>query len=468
MDARESGRKSGIPHSASLHAGYGESVGVTLRSVSVSAVGPAPPALPVRISVERLRSGLLWLTGVSGAFVFIEPSPYEYASLLTIFVFAATGLALRAGIMPLALLFVLYNVGFSLAVIPVFDAPKTMLWVLTSWYLAATDVFFAALIAEDPRRLAPIVRGTMAAAALAALAALVGYSQIVPALSDLFLRYGRARGTFNDPNVLGAFLIFPMLIAMGRIFAGGRGTLGACALVALFASAVLLSFSRGAWGQTAFAALLMMVLSFLTSRSGAARLRILLIVGVGVALLAGLIVALLSFDSVAALFAQRAAFEQGYDVGQFGRFGRHVLGMELALDQPLGLGPLQFRNFFFEDPHNAFLNAFMSGGWLSGLAYLALMLLTLALGLRFAFAATPWQGTYLAVYCAFAGTFAESLIIDSEHWRHFYLVTGALWGLMLASQRYVALAARPAASPALAPRAGPALSSWRRSVAQPG
>jgi hypothetical protein len=439
-----------------------------VRSVSVTAGRLASPALPVRISVERLRTGLLWLTGVSGAFVFIEPSPYEYASLLTIFVFAATGLALRAGIMPLALLLVLYNIGFSLSAIPVLDVPKTTMWVLTSWYLAATPVFFAALIADDPRRLAPIVRGTMVAGALAALAALVGYSQIVPALSDLFLRYGRARGTFNDPNVLGAFLILPMLIAMGRIFAGGRGTLGACALVALFASALLLSFSRGAWGQAAFAAVVMMVLSFLTSRSDAARLRILLIAAVGMALLAGLVVLLLTFDSVAALFAERAAFEQGYDVGQFGRFGRHVLGMQLALDHPLGLGPLQFHNLFVEDPHNAFLNAFMSGGWLSGLTYLALMLMTLVLGLRCAFVATPWQPVYLAVYCAFAGIFAESLIIDSEHWRHLYLIVGALWGLMLASRRYVALAARPPGPPALAPHARPALSTVRRSVAQPG
>jgi hypothetical protein len=437
-----------------------------LRSVSVTAGGRAPAA-PAGISVERLRTGLLWLAGVSGAFVFIEPSPYEYATLLAIFVFAATGLALRAGIMPLALLLVLYNVGFSVAAVQVLDGAKITVWVLTSWYLAATAVFFAALIAEDPCRLAPLVRGTMVAATVAALAAVVGYSQVVPALSDLFLRYGRARGTFNDPNVLGAFLIFPMLLAMGRIFAGRRGTLAACVLVALYASALLLSFSRGAWGQAVFAALLMMVLSFLTSRSGAARLRILVIAFVGCALLTGLIVLLLSFDSVAALFAQRASFEQGYDVGQFGRFGRHELGVLLALDRPLGLGPLQFHKLFIEDPHNAFLNAFMSGGWLSGLTYLVLMLLTLALGLRYAFVATPWQGAYLAVYCGFAGTFAESLIIDSDHWRHFFLITGMLWGLMLASRRYLARG-RAATAAALAPHGRPALSTFGRSVAQPG
>jgi hypothetical protein len=428
-----------------------------LRSVSVTADGLAPAA-PASISIERLRTGLLWLTGVSGAFVFIEPSPYEYASLLTIFVFAATGLALRAGVMPLALALVLYNIGFSIAAIPVLDAPKTIIWVLTSWYLAATAVFFAALIAQEPRALAALVRGTMVAAAVSALAAIVGYAQVVPALSELFLRYGRARGTFNDPNVLGAFLIFPMLVAMGRIFAGRRGTLTACLLLVLFSAALLLSFSRGAWGQAAFAVLLMMVLSFLTSQSGAERLRILFFAGVGAAALTGLLVLLLSFDSIAALFAERFTLEQGYDVGQFGRFGRHVLGALLALDHPLGLGPLQFHNLFVEDPHNAFLNAFMSGGWLSGLMYLTLMLVTLALGLRYAFVATPWQSAYIAVYSGFAGTFAESLIIDSDHWRHFFLLMGTLWGLMLASRRYVASTPGPQTA-ALAPHRRAALST---------
>jgi hypothetical protein len=441
-----------------------------LRSVSVTADGLAPAgALPAAISVERLRAGLLWLTGLSGAFVFIEPSPYEVTSLLALVVFAATGLVLRAGLVPLGLLLTFYNIGFSVAAIPVLDAPKTTVWVLTSWYLAATAVFFAAVLAEDPRRLSPLVRGTMLAGAVAAIAAIAGYSQVVPQLSDLFLRYGRARGTFNDPNVLGAFLVFPMLVAMGRIFAGRRGTLRACALLALYATALLLSFSRGAWGQAAFAAALMMALSLLTSRSGNERLRVLLVAIVGAALIAGLIALLLSFDSVAALFSQRASLEQGYDVGPLGRFGRHELGALLALDQPFGLGPLQFHNLFVEDPHNAFLNAFMSGGWLSGLTYLALMLVTLGLGLRYAFVRTPWQPAYLAVYCAFAGTFAESLIIDSDHWRHYFLLLGAVWGLMMAARRSVAPArVRARRAPALARQGPSALSTVRRSVAQPG
>ena len=64
------------------------------------------------------------------------------------------------------------------------------------------------------------------------------------------------------------------------------------------------------------------------------------------------------------------------------------------------------------------------------------MSLTLVAGLRCAFVATPWQRTYLAVYAAFLGTAVESAIIDSDHWRHYWLLIGLLWGLMAASQPY--------------------------------
>ncbi len=89
----------------------------------------------------------------------------------------------------------------------------------------------------------------------------------------------------------------------------------------------------------------------------------------GVAAIALLLAALLSIDAVANLFKERVSLDQSYDVGEMGRFGRHVLGALLALDVPLGIGPLQFSKIFPEDPHNSYLNAFMSGGWLSGVCY---------------------------------------------------------------------------------------------------
>ena len=120
----------------------------------------------------------------------------------------------------------------------------------------------------------------------------------------------------------------------------------------------------------------MLVLMVLTSRSQAQRSRIIVMALVAVVLAAALVAVLLSFDSIAQMFKQRASFDQSYDSGRFGRFGRHILGAEMALGLPFGIGPLQFNRFFPEDTHNSYLNAFMSGGWLSGVCYPALVFVT--------------------------------------------------------------------------------------------
>src|SRR5262245_20998493 len=167
----------------------------------------------------------------------------------------------------------------------------------------------------------------------------------------------------------------------------------------------------------------------------------------GMAAIAAFVAALLSIDQVAGLFKERASLEQSYDVGHTGRFGRHVLGFLMALDHPFGIGPLQFRTIFPEDPHNAYLNAFTSGGWLSGFAYLALTATTLVMGLRAAFLTTPWRPAYLAVYSAFVGVALESGLIDSDHWRHYFLILGVPWGRMAASRAH-RVRRRAAAAPA--------------------
>jgi O-antigen ligase len=398
-----------------------------------------------RLATESLRGALLWLIGFSGAFVFIEPSPYEIVGVVTIVLFAASGLTLRAALAPLVLILVLLNIGYAVAVVQVSDQSKPVIWVLVSAFLAATAIFYAAMLGTNTqRRLDLLMRGYLAAALIAALAAIGGYFHLYGGASDLFLLYGRARGTFNDPNVLGTFLVLPGLLLFQRMLAG-RLVMRSGLLLLVMLAALFLSFSRGAWGQFAFAAIVMMGLTFLTSRSVNERLRIVLLAFLGVLVIAVLVAVLLSIGEVADLFKERAAFEQSYDVGRYGRFGRYLLGADLALDHPFGIGPLQFAKLYVEDPHNTFLNAFMSGGWLSGFCYLTLSIVTVVKSTRFLFARTPWQPIYHAVYAAYLGIVAESAIIDIDHWRHYFLILGVLWGLMAASRPYMSCV--PAGAP---------------------
>ena len=143
---------------------------------------------------------------------------------------------------------------------------------------------------------------------------------------------------------------------------------------------------------------------------------------------------LLSIEQVRTLFEERASLLQDYDTGATGRFGRHLLGALLVLDHPFGIGPLQFSSFFPEDPHNSFLLSFTAGGWLGGCVFIALVLLTLRIGWKQVFMPTPWQGTAIAIYAFFVGEVAESYFIDVQHWRHFYLIIGAIWGLAIAAR----------------------------------
>ena len=124
--------------------------------------------------------------------------------------------------------------------------------------------------------------------------------------------------------MLGAFLIFPTLLALQPIISGKlrQATKGALYL-GLFVPAILLSFSRAAWGQVVYISLIMLALTFITTRRPSHRLRIVLLSLTGVVVLAAFIAALLSIDIVADLFKQRASLEQSYDLGAQGRFARY-------------------------------------------------------------------------------------------------------------------------------------------------
>jgi hypothetical protein len=408
-----------------------------MTMISTAQTYPAPEA--VSSGVAALQRAVLWLVGASGAIVLIEPSPYELATLSALIVFFSTGLKLRAVFVPLVFMLLLMNIGYSTAAAYMLENTPILNWVMTSWYLAITAVFFAMVLSEDTEnRLHFLLRGYVVGAMIAATLAIVGYFSLIPGGYDLLTLYGRAKGTFKDPNVLGAFLILPALLALQSVLVdkGAKAMRNAVVLV-IVSLAVLLSFSRAAWGQLVMTSAFVIAVMFFTSKTQSQRARIVLLTCVAAAGAVLLILVLLSSDSVANLLKERASLGQSYDSGRFGRFGRHILGAEMALDLPFGIGPLQFTKYFPEDTHNSFLNAFMSGGWLAGICYPALVLTTLFYGIRTLFIPTPWRRAYIAVFAAFLGALAESLIIDTDHWRHFFLLIGALWGMFAATQTYL-------------------------------
>lgn len=407
---------------------------ITLTADRPSSVGPMPPG------VARWQHALMWLVGCGGAIVMIEPSPYEIATLVGLIFFYATGLRFRPVFLPLLVLLITLNLGYTICAAYLMDKSQIVNWIVTSWYMAVTVLFFAMVLSEDTEaRLELFRRGLIVGALIASLAGIAGYFRLFPGAFDLFTLYGRVKGTFKDPNVISAFLILPALFTLQGVVTQPYGKAMKSGLAfGIIAVALLLAFSRAAWGQLVFTSALMLMLMYLTSPLRRQRNRIMLTTAAVIVAAIAMVLVLLSFDSIETLFKERASLHQSYDSGRFGRFGRHALGFQMALDLPLGIGPLQFTKFFPEDTHNSFLNAFMSGGWIAGICFPVLVFITVAMSFKLIFVRVPWQRSYLALFSAFLGTVGEAFIIDVDHWRHFWMLLGAMWAMNAAAYDYMA------------------------------
>ncbi|CAN5326434.1 O-antigen ligase family protein [soil metagenome] len=409
---------------------------------SLAAADQTLPAAATPPGIAAIQRLLMWAIGAGGAIVLIEPSPYELVTLAAVVFFFATGLRMRPVFIPLRILLFVLNMGYTICSVYLMDKKEILNWILTSWYMAVTSLFFAMVLSDDTvSRLEYLRRGLICGALIASLAGIAGYFHLIPGGGDLFTLYGRASGTFKDPNVLGAYLILPALFLLQTLVTQSfwKSAYSAVGL-GIVSLAVLLAFSRASWGLLVFCSAFMLILMYLTTPSQKQRTRIVSVALAAVICAALLLVMLLSFDSISGLFKERASLNQSYDTGRFGRFGRHALGFQMALDLPLGIGPLQFTKFFPEDTHNSFLNAFMSGGWISGVCFPALVFITVVMGFKLIFVRVPWQRTYLAIFSAFFGTVCEAFIIDVDHWRHFWMMLGAMWAMFAAAHAYGYLA----------------------------
>src|SRR4030081_3343283 len=262
------------------------------------------PSITAAPRVVALQRALVWLVGASVAIVFIEPSPYELGTFAAPILFFATGLRLRLVFMPLLLLFFLINIGYSISAVPIMDKPEVANWIATSWYMAVTVIFFAMVVSEDTAaRLDMLRRGLIVGGLIAASAGIAGYFNLVPGGHDLLTLYERARGTFQDPNVLGAFLILPALFALQSVVSDkfGKSFRNTIAF-GIMSLAILLAFSRAAWGGLILTSIFMLALMVLTSRSQAQRSRIIVMAVAAVILAAALVALFLSLVSFSYIF----------------------------------------------------------------------------------------------------------------------------------------------------------------------
>ena len=397
--------------------------------------------------LQTLVLGLVWVSVASGAVVFTEPAPVDLLTILLVGLLPLVGLvSFKGGL-------VAYFAAWLLAAAAAFvasafsnDIARSSIHSGISVYLYAASFVFAAFVARNPAKHAKLILNAyLWAAFIAAIAGIAGYFDLAPGFGELFTKFGRAAGTFKDPNVYGPFLIPALLYALhlflNRPFVR---TLVPAVLVMLLGIAILLSFSRGAWFSLAIAVAIYLYVSFVSSPTNRQRLKMMALGIVGLAMITASLAAVTQIDGVGRFLEERVQLTQNYDEGPEGRFGGQAKAQRLLLDNPFGLGAGVFTDVHHhEDVHNVYLSMFLNAGWLGGLVFIMMCAVTSIWGLRHAFRRTPYQAYFLIAYAAFVGNAVEGFVIDIDHWRHFYLLMALVWGMMLGDRHVATLKRLP-------------------------
>jgi hypothetical protein len=389
------------------------------------------------LSVAQILRGGLFLMLLVSFFVTIEPAPIDllFVAVFAVFLFSRIRVCLVT--VPLILFLMLYNLGGFVSFLEVSSEYKANLFVITSAYMAVMAVMFAVIVAADPEAYFPPIRtGWIIAGTIAGVMGIMGYLNIAGTGATWSL-YGRAVGAFKDPNVYSTYLVPPAVFLVNGFMTGKqRWPIVSAAALLIIMAALFLAFSRGAWMNVLLACVMMAMLTYALTESDRLRTRIVVLTVLGTLLMAVMLAVLLSIPQVRELFLDRATLVKDYDTGETGRFGNQLRSIGILLERPLGFGPTYFRRIFGADPHNVYLNAFSSYGWLGGLTYPVLIFSTCVAGWKSVSLRTPYRYAAMSCFCPLFATIVQGFQIDTDHWRHFYILLGLTWGFFGAAVTY--------------------------------
>jgi O-antigen ligase len=394
-------------------------------------------AHPQRATLRLIGSAAVAFGVLLSGFVINEPAPYELWMAALVGLWFILGLRISRYTFPLLALLLTFNVGGMLSLTQMKDIADGPMYVAVSTFLALTAVFYAAIIEDSHRRLPLIFNAWAFAAVITSTLGILGYFHAFPG-SEVFTLYDRAKGAFQDPNVFGPFLVPPSLYLVHGILTGQLRTapIKAVALLIL-ALGVFLSFSRAAWGLFLLTTVLLILIMLLKERSGAFRLRILVLSLAAILMMVASLVVALQFPQVSDLFSTRAQLVQQYDGEHLGRFDRHRIGFTMMMERPLGIGPMVFGTIFPEDEHNIWLKSLTTYGWLGFVSYVGMLCWTLYLGFRNLLKNRPWQPYLMIAWIGILGHATIGNVIDIDHWRHVYLLFGVVWGCAALEARHI-------------------------------
>jgi hypothetical protein len=395
------------------------------------------------LTYQNLLDAVFAVLIFAGCVSFIEPSPYDFVALIAIPLWLVGGFKIRSVQLVILVLWVIYTLCGFTALIPYWNQPgapgepSPLTYQIQSLYLICTTCCFTLYFGEYTLHRAHLcIKAFTIGALLSALVSILSYFDIAGLGVSLITVEGRVSGTFKDPNVFGTYLILgTTYLFQYLLIAKTKWRLTLIFPLALLLVGTFISYSRGSWGSTIVSLTLLTFATFVTVRDRATKRRIVLTTFFFVVLAVLLFAIILSQEKIREFFLWRISAHE-YDEGPTGRFGNQQHAIPMLANLPWGFGPLRFRDYFGLEPHNSYIGAFANDGWLGGLTWIVIVVMTNFVGFRLMFARSPVQRISQVVWPTLFVGLVQGFQIDIDHWRQIFLFFGMIWGFEAARQRY--------------------------------
>ncbi len=377
------------------------------------------------------------------AFVRIEPAPADAIFAVVIAVTLLTGRfnLRRVPMLAVGLVgtFLVINLFSSVEMI---DPVRGIRFFAITLYLGIFALWLTEYMCSTGRARLVVRLYLLSALASAALGSAALFAPF-PGHETFVFGGSRVQGLFKDPDVYGAFLIPAALILVEEVVSPrlvGWGRVRKAIGVSILALGIVFSFSRAVWLDLAFG-LTTMLLVLALRRGGGRRA----LVSFSVVLSAAAVIASAIVLTGSSGFLAQRAHLQGYDAE---RFSAQTLGLEQGERYPLGIGPGQFEVVSPVSAHSTYIRAFAEEGAPGLAALIALLLATLLLGARNVVRGMDTYGIgSAALLGSWLGILANSLFVDTLHWRHLWLVAALIWAGAMRSDRTYASSKTASRSP---------------------
>ena len=265
--------------------------------MAIPVTAPAPAGTFQRgLPVRFIANSAVAFAAFLGGFVIFEPAPYELFLSALLGIWVLFGMRIPRSVLPLLILFTIFNFGGIISSFQIPQWDRGVIYVAVSYFLALSSVFFAIVILEEPARLRIIFRAYVVAAFITTLLGLIGYFHALPGF-EIFTRYSRAMGAFQDPNVYGPFLVPPILYLVYGIMNRSPTMLPIrTGILLVLLMGLFLAFSRAAWGLSIITGALFYLLLVINEQTAKTRLKYIVLGVLGVVAIVLMLGIALQFD----------------------------------------------------------------------------------------------------------------------------------------------------------------------------